>query len=351
LIVFRVVQAVGAALLQANSVALVTTSAPPERMRAALGVQAGAQALGLALGPTIGGLLVGTVGWRWVYFINLPVGLVAVVAGYYLLPRTRQRCSAAGLDWVGVGLLAMASTSLLLGVSAASGLALPAGAEAASFALALVCAWAFVRRQRRTTHPLVDLSLLANRAVSSGLVGALCGYLVLFGPLVLVPIILTDRGMSDLGAGLVLTALPAGFAVAATVTNRFLPRPWTDRGRALLGAAIATVALGAGLLAPLTPETLVPILALTGLGLGTFTPSNNTAIMSAIPARLSGTGGGLLNMTRGLGTALGVSVVAMALHLGGAGGGFNRDRLAFAVLVLSGTGAMITTWASTRHRR
>ena len=90
LIALRVVQAGGAALLQANSVALVVTSVPARTRRAALGVQAAAQAVGLACGPVVGGVLVGTVGWRWVFLINVPVGLLAVVAGWYLLPRTRR---------------------------------------------------------------------------------------------------------------------------------------------------------------------------------------------------------------------------------------------------------------------
>ena len=94
LIALRVVQAAGAALLQANSVALVVTSVPARTRRAALGIQAAAQAVGLACGPVVGGVLVGTVGWRWVFLVNVPVGLLAVVAGWYLLPRTRRsgRC-------------------------------------------------------------------------------------------------------------------------------------------------------------------------------------------------------------------------------------------------------------------
>ena len=86
LVCLRLVQATGAAMLQANSVALVTTSAPRDRIRFALGVQAAAQAIGLALGPTLGGLLTSTVGWRAVYWVNVPVGLTAIVAGRYLLP-------------------------------------------------------------------------------------------------------------------------------------------------------------------------------------------------------------------------------------------------------------------------
>jgi MFS family permease len=313
LLVFRLVQAFGAALLQANSVALVTTSAPRTRMRAALGVQAGAQALGLALGPALGGLIVSTLGWRWVFLVNVPVGVVAVVAGHYLLPRTRTRASTAAFDWPGLALLAASSTALLLGISAASGLRLPDAATVALFVVAAAAGYAFWRRIGAAAHPLVDPELLRTRQISAGLVGALGGYLVLFGPLVLVPEIFGAHDSAR--AGLVLTALPLGFAVGALGANRVLPRSWTDRRRALAGSALAAAALALLIPLPFTPAALVPVFVVLGLGLGTFTPANNTLVMGAIPARAAGTGGGLVNMTRGLGTALGVALVTLTLYL------------------------------------
>nr|WP_202447072.1 MFS transporter [Streptomyces sp. SID5468] len=322
LVAFRVVQAVGAAMMQANSVALVATSAPREKMRTALGVQAAAQALGLALGPTVGGALVSTLGWRWVFGINVPIGVVALIGGHYLLPRTRSRSRLAGFDGFGLVLLATATTTALLAVSAASGLPVPSWGVAVLGVAAVVAGYAFVVRQRRVAAPLLELSLLRRPAIASGLVGALSGYLVLFGPLVLVPVVLTGAGRSALTSGLVLTALPAGFAVAATVADRVLPRAATDRGRCLLGAVVCAGALAALLV---TPVASVPwtasLLAVLGLGLGTFTPANNTVIMQAVPTGSAGTGGGLVNMARGLGTALGVALVTLALHLGGGGHG------------------------------
>ena len=293
----RVVQAAGAAMLQANSVALVTTSAPAVRRRDALGAQAGAQALGLALGPTVGGILVSTVGWRWVFFINVPVGLVALVAGYYLLPRTRQRIPMATVDLVSVGLLVVASTGLLLGMSAASGLSISGLGILGSFLLAALAGWAFRDRQRRRPDPLINLGLFRHPVISWGLVGALCGYFILFGPLVLVPIALEARGVSVLASGLTLTALPAGFALAAVVGAAVLPRDLDERRRATLGAVICSAALATGLFVTFTTTSLLPVLVLVGIGLGVFTPSNNHLIMGAVPVEAAATGGGLLNLT------------------------------------------------------
>jgi MFS family permease len=347
LVAFRTVQAAGAALMQANSVALVATSAPRDRMRTALGVQAAAQALGLALGPTAGGALVSTLGWRWVFGVNVPVGLAALVAGHYLLPRTRQRNRAAGFDGPGLALLTVASTSGLLGVSAVSGLSVPGWAAGLLLAVAAGAGWAFARRQTRTPAPLLDVALLRVRAVSSGLAGALCGYLALFGPLVLVPVVLTARGVSELTAGLVLTALPAGFGLAAAGGDRLLPRALTDRGRCLLGAAVTTLASAALPAVPPTAAGLLPVLALTGVGLGLFTPANNALIMRAVPERCSGTGGGLINMARGLGTALGVALVTLALHLA-PGGPADGIRPAGLVLVAASAAAATAAWLGPR---
>src|SRR6202035_4495105 len=155
LVVLRLAQAVGAAMLQANSVALVTTSAPKNRMRFALGVQAGAQSIGLALGPTLGGLLTATIGWRTVYWVNVPVGLAAIVAGRYLLPRTRQFSRPERVDWAGNVLLVAWTSAALLVLSAASGLSLPGWVTALLAALGLAGLAVFIRREATTPHPLI----------------------------------------------------------------------------------------------------------------------------------------------------------------------------------------------------
>jgi EmrB/QacA subfamily drug resistance transporter len=339
LVGFRVVQAVGAAMLQANSVALVVTSVAQGEMRAALGVQAAAQALGLALGPALGGLLVASVGWQWVFWVNVPVGVMALVAGRYLLPRTRQRTRLGRFDWPGLLLLALATTALLLALSGFSGLPLPTWASPVLVAVSALAAVGFVLWERGVSSPLVNLSVLRPPAVSVGLVGALCAYLALFGPLTLFPQVLGAHGAST---GLILTALPAGFAIAAT-TDRLLPRGCGARARALIGALTAMIATGALAVAPTAPAWVAGWLLLLGLGLGVFIPANNAAIMNAIPARMSGTGGGLVNMSRGLGTALGVAVVTLSLHLAEvANAPAAGSRLALAGLAIFGLGAAIT---------
>jgi MFS family permease len=315
LIGVRLVQAAGAAMLQANSVALVTTSAPRRRLRFALGVQAGAQSLGLALGPTLGGLLTATVGWRFVYWVNVPVGIIAVIAARYLLPRTRQFSPAGRFDWQGTVLLAGATSALLLALSAASGLGLPGWSVAALCALAVAAGAAFCGWELRASSPLIPVSMLRSANLMLALGGAMCGYLTLFGPLVLIPQVLAN-GSAEASTGLLLSALPAGFGVAALCGDAIVPSAWSDRQRGAAGALVACAAMCVAITAPLSAASIVPLLAVTGLGLGVFVPANNTVIMRSSEQRSASLLGGMVNMARGIGTTLGISLMALALHVG-----------------------------------
>jgi MFS family permease len=349
LIALRVIQAAGAALLQANSVALVVTSVPARTRRTALGVQAAAQAVGLASGPVIGGLLVAAAGWRWVFFLNVPVGTLAVVAGVYLLPRTRGLAGPPGgerpgTDPAGAVLLAAATTAGMLAISALSGLGMPAWTAAAFAAVAALTGTALLRRERRAAAPLLDLRTLTAAGTGPALLGALCAYLVLFGPLVLFPQVVSAQGGSAESAGLLLTALPAGFGLTAAVADRLLPAGWPNRRRCLLGGTI-TAGCAAALAVPAPDAVSVVLLGLLGVGLGVYTPANNAEIMTAVPARDAAAAGGMVNMTRGIGTALGVAVVTLGLHAGpllrSPGAGLALSMAALAVVALLGTGAAL----------
>ena len=359
LVALRLVQAIGAAMLQANSVALVTTSAPKARMRFALGVQAGAQSVGLALGPTLGGLLTATAGWRAVYWVNVPVGVAAVIAGRYLLPRTRQFSPPGRFDGPGTALLVAWTSALLLVLSAASGLGLPAWLAGLLAVLALAGAIAFVRRETRTLHPLIPVWLLRSRPVALGLAGAGCGYLVLFGPLVLIPQVLSHDAGGAARTGLVLSALPLGFGLAALLGDLVLPRRCGDRRRGLAGALLACAVMVSAMIIPLHPATVVPQLALAGVGLGLFVPANNAVIMRSVADRSASLVGGLVSMARGIGTTLGISLMALAWHLGSqsyqAGNtgysGTEQARPAFGVLAAAAATAAVIAAATRTQAR
>lgn len=344
LILFRVIQAAGASMLQANSVALVATNAPAGHKRAALGIQAAAQSLGLALGPLLGGILIAATSWRWIFFINVPVGILAVIAGWYMLPRTHERAPSAPSDRPGLALLAIAVISTLVLVSSVSGLSLSMPQLAGIAVLSVISFMGLVWREHHAPAPMIDIKMLKSSGIAHMLFGAMFAYMVLFGPLVLFPQILDANGKSVLRAGLLLSALPAGFGLAAVGTERMFPRRWKDKTRTRIGGILATVS--AGLLAIPAPDIVTVILLGTlGIGLGIYIPANNATIMSSVTKHQTAAAGGLVNIARGLGTAFGVAVVALALH---ATMHVHSSAGLEAAMVLLTITALAATWAGHR---
>jgi len=314
LLAFRVLQAIGAALLQANSVALIRTTVAAGRLNRAIGLQGAAQALGLALGPSIGGLLIAAGGWRWVFWVNLPVGVLGSCAGLLFLPRTRIRASRTRPDWIGLGCLLPATGALLLGLSLLDGRPARAGGLVL---LGLAGLLAFGLHERRAAAPLVELELLRDRTLRAGLTGALLGYLVLFAALFLCPLFLAARlHLSAAQTGLLVSILPVTLAMLAPVAglaaDRYSAGPVTRTGMVL-----TTLGCGCGALLAGRLTGLALLLALVGAGLGLFTPANNAMVAGRGRLDQAGLVSGVLNMTRGVGTALGVAVAGAAYTLAG----------------------------------
>ena len=306
LIAARVLQAIGAAMLQANSVALITEAMPPTLLGRGIGVQGAAQALGLALGPAVGGLLLALGGWRLIFLVNLPAGVIGLALGWYLLPRSRSHRALGPTDRLGTPLLALAAAGPLVYLSLASRAGYANAVLLLCLAAGVAAAVAFIRRERRVGAPLIDLSIIRRRPLAVGLSSGLISYLALFGILFAVPYYLSAAHVGDALIGLQLAVLPVAIGVTAPIASRFAERagerPPTAGGLLLAGAGMLEIALVHG-----TAGLLVG-LAVAGIGLGAFTPVNNASVMAASPPGHTGVVSGMLNMTRGLGTALGVAV-------------------------------------------
>ncbi|OJU72528.1 MAG: hypothetical protein BGO04_00190 [Microbacterium sp. 70-38] len=319
LLVARVFQAIGAAMLQANSVALIRTNIPSRTLGRAIGIQGAAQAIGLALGPTVGGLLVGLGGWRWVFFVNIPAGIIGVALAWFLLPRTRAKAPRAPLDWRGLTTLMPGIALLLWTLTAASRGQALAPQTLIALAVGVILMVVFVLIEHRVTNPLVDLALFRSAVFSKGIITGLLSYLVLFGVLFVFPIFLVEGLALTPGAsGLVLTVLPAALGVIAPVAGRIADRFGPTLPTAT-GMGVTAVALGTTAILPLPLWGLGVALLLVGVGLGLFTPANNATVAAAGPPHHAGMVSAVLNMTRGLGTSLGVAVAAAAYTLGTAG--------------------------------
>jgi EmrB/QacA subfamily drug resistance transporter len=341
LIVFRLLQALGAAMLQANSVALIATSLPRSILGRGIGVQGAFQALGLALGPTVGGLLIAAGGWRWIFFVNVPAGVIGVVSAWFLLPRSRGLAARQRFDWAGLALFVPVVTALLLALSLGRDVGFARPGILILFVVAVLALVVFILWEHHTDRPMVDLRLFARVQFSAGIASGFLSYAVLFGVLFVVPFLLErGLGLSTATAGLILTVLPAALGLISPVAGRLADRtgarPLTAAGMLLTAVGLAGMAF-----LPVEVPVLIAALVVVGVGQGLFTAPNNAAIMAAAPRTASGSAGGLLNMTRGIGTSMGVALAGITLggtaahaHAGGIGHGFSATCAMLAALAL-----------------
>ena len=335
LVIFRAVQAIGAAMLQANSVALIATALPRGRLGRGIGIQGAAQALGLALGPSVGGALVSLAGWRWIFFVNVPVGACGVALGLLLLPRTRDLSAHTRFDWPGLASLVPATAALPLALSYGRDLGFARPVVVVFFAIAVLGFAAFSVRELRAAVPLVDLTLFRTARFTAGIASGLLSYAVLFGVLFALPFQLElGLGLRPGVGGLTLTVVPAAIGITAPIAGRLAdrhgPRLFTVGGMAATAIGLAVLAAGQSRLG-----AVCAALALVGVGIGSFTPPNNASIMASAPRVQAGVAGGLLNMTRGLGTALGVALAGVTLDVGTREHGSLRGFTATSVLLAS----------------
>lgn len=316
LVAFRALEGVGAVMLQANSVALIRDVAPPGRLGTAVGLQGAAQAVGLAAGPSVGGVLVAAGGWPLIFLVNVPVGAAGVVLAWLLLPRSRNLAPPSGIDIPGAVLLAGSAAFALAALSLAVQPRVSAVALVIAGAVAVLLGAATVARQRARPGSVIDSLLLHRPAFTLGCASGLLSYAALFGTLLVVPFYLeTSDGLGAREAGLRLTVLPVALALVAPFGGRIADRTGA-RSPTVGGMALA--AIGLGLFATESGETSLLIgLALAGVGFGLFIPANNAAVVAAGPPTHAGRAAGFLNLTRGVGTALGIAVAALVYALVG----------------------------------
>jgi len=344
---FRVLQGVGAAMLQANSLAIINLATPRGSLARAVGVQGAAQALGLALGPSVGGALIAAGGWRLIFLVNVPVGVLGVVAGLLFIPRSRELRARAPLDWSGLGLFVPAVAAFLVAISVGERWRWGSPGVVALLALGVAAGLGFLARERTARHPMLDLDLFRVRAFSLGIASALLAYLVTFGVLLVAPFCL-ERALA-LGpgqAGLDLMVMPLALGVVAVLAGHLAGRA----GLPTLGLLVVAAALGVLVFSTPTSVRLVGGLAVVGAGLGLFTPANNASIMSAVPREQSGEASGVVNVTRGVGTSLGLALTGLVFAIGGGDGSTTPGVVAgyhdaAAFLAVAALVAALIIWA------
>ncbi|MHB8612179.1 MAG: DHA2 family efflux MFS transporter permease subunit [Candidatus Dormibacteraceae bacterium] len=320
LIAARILQGVGGALLTPQTLAILTSLFPPERRGAAFGVWGGVAGLATVAGPTVGGAIITYVDWRWIFFINVPIGIAALIATFVIIPDLRPG-RHHGWDLVGVALATAGLFGIIFGLiegqrynwgEFAYGVTIPEIIIAGVALIVLFVVW-----ERFQAEPLVPLSLFAERnfAVANWIAAAISfGMLGLFLPITIY--LQSARGFSALTAGLTLAPMSLTSMVFAPFAGRMADR---IGGKYILTAGISLFTIGFGTFVYVAgPDStwltfLLPaIIAGAGMGM-TFAPMTTVAMRNISP-RVAGAASGVLNTTRQLGAAIGSAVVAATLQ-------------------------------------
>jgi EmrB/QacA subfamily drug resistance transporter len=317
LIVFRVLQGLGGGMLVPVGFTLVAQSAGPRHVGVALSLVGVPVLLGPIFGPIVGGLIVDNAAWQWIFLVNVPIAVVAVVVAARLLPRDVGRGDAGKLDWVGVALLCPALTFIVFGLSETEshgGLSDPIafGPVAAGVVLVGLFAWHSLRLER----PLIDVRLFGMRGFRAAATATFLLGAALFGTLLVFPLYYqVDRGETALQAGLLLAPQGIGAALMLPISGRL-----TDRigGGPVAVAGTCTVALATVpwvFVSDHTPYALLgAILFVRGLGLGAAIQPTIAAAYAVLDVSQVPRATAALNTLRQVGGSIGTALLAVVLQ-------------------------------------
>jgi EmrB/QacA subfamily drug resistance transporter len=314
----RVVQGIGAAMMNPATLSIITATFPPKQRGTAIGIWAGVSALALAIGPLVGGLLSEHVDWSWIFFVNVPVGIIAIAAAYAFIDESRdtsrdQRPDVPGLVSSGIGLFAL-TYALIEANTHGWGSTRILGA----FAVAAVSLAAFVVLELRQRRPMLDLTLFRNATFSGANVAMLLVALAMFGVFFYVSLYVQQiLGYSPVEAGASFLPATILIAVLAPQIGRMVDRVgsrWlTGSGMLLLAVSLVLFSrLGTGS----TYWDILPGLVVMGVGMAlTMTPTT-AAAMGSVPRDQAGVGSAVLNSMRQVGGSLGIAVTgAIVAHV------------------------------------
>ena len=307
LVGWRALQGVGGSMIFAVMLVFPGLYLPAGRRAAAMGVLTTAAALGVAAGPPLGGLLTSTLGWHWVFFVNLPIGAAALVSGIAWLPRRRPACADRRLDAPGAALSFLALLFLLLPLNMGREWGWFSVTTLATLGVGLSCALGFVLREWRARHPLLDLRLFTHRSFTLATAAFLVAMATTGGVLFLFPFYLqVQRGLTPFVCGAVLMVIAGGQLLG----------PWAgglaDRygGRSVCSAGLMLSALAFALFCLLNDRSaiwfIVLALSLFGLSQGLNKAPNINLAMEDVPALRKPLAGSVISVARSLGLAVGV---------------------------------------------
>ena len=310
LIVARVVQGAGAALMNPATLSIISATFPPKQRGAAIGIWAGVSALALAIGPLVGGLLTEHLSWHWIFFINVPVGVVAIAASLMLITESKDETHVS-LDLPGLGTSALGLFALTYGLIEANTYGWTSARIVGSFVVAVVALASFVMIERRSRFPMLDLSLFRSGTYTGANLTMLLVALAMFGVFFFVSLYMQNiLGYSAVQAGaafLPMTLLIILVApIAGKTSDRFGSRWLMTIGMVLLGIQLLYFSQ---LSATSSFWNLLPGFILGGFGMAMAMTPTAAAATRAVPVQKAGVGSAVLNAMRQVGGSIGIALM------------------------------------------
>jgi len=310
LIAFRVFQALGAVMLAALGTAIITEAFPPQERGMALGIGGLMVSIGLISGPAIGGMILGAASWRWIFFVNLPIGIIGTIMVWTFVPAHRPGVQER-FDFWGAAIMFIGLLALLLGLTIGQYLGYAHLYVLGLFAVFFIALLLFVQLEKRVTHPMIDLTIFRNPLFSVNLITGFITFVSIAGVTLLMPFYLQNiLGFPPSQAGLLLAVSPLAMGLIAPLAG-WLSDRWGTRRLTTLGLFLLIFGyLGASTLNEFsTIQNYILWFLLLGIGMGVFQSPNNSAIMGTVTRQRLGVASGLLSLTRTVGQTIGIALI------------------------------------------
>jgi EmrB/QacA subfamily drug resistance transporter len=356
LIAARAAQGASAALVMPLGMALLSTAFPREERARALGIFSGVVGIAVLAGPAIGGAITEGLGWQWIFWINLPIGLIAIIM---VVTRLRESFGpTAALDIPGLALVAASAFALVWGLLRGNAAGWSSAEVLTALAAGLLLAAAFIAWEWRASAPMVPMRLFRSRAFSSGIVASFLLYGAMYAVLFLLPQFLqTALGYGPLGTGLRLLPWTATLFVTAPIAGAVVSKIGE---RPLVAIGLLMQAIGLGWIAMImTPgvayASMIVPLAVAGVGVSMAMPAVQNAVLGSVAVVEMGKASGVFNMGRFLGGMFGIASLVAVFSANGAASspatfsaGFAAAMMVAAALSL--LGALAGLWLPARRR-
>jgi EmrB/QacA subfamily drug resistance transporter len=320
LIAARVLQAIGASMLMSNGFAIITAIFPIHERGRALGLSGTIVALGSMTGPALGGMIIGIAGWRSIFYINVPIGILGYVYSLLILPVDQPSKDKEKFDFAGAALFCVGMVSLLFAINNGSDLGWTSLPVISGIVIGIIMLIVFIFVEKKINFPMIDLSLFKIRPFLIGNIAGGLSFIAMFANNMLLPFYLQQvLHYEPAHVGLLLMAFPMAMAVVAPISgylsDKFGPEFLTTGG---LGAMAIGLFYFTTLKADAKFYQVIIGAMIMGLGSGMFQSPNNSSVMSSVPSQKVGISGAINSLVRNVGMVMGIAFsVTLFEALGG----------------------------------